>query len=156
MGPIKVLFVCTFRGGRGKIAEMVGNSFGNVNIEFFCSGFEAGFLKGLCSEVMEDVGFEFPVAPLKTVFERHLDNEKFDYLITMCGESTFENCFLLLDSVANLFGDTTRFIHWSIPDFIGLSGSEFEKKEGAQNIKHLIMEHVANLIEEIGALDTKV
>ena len=83
MGPIKVLFVGTFRGGRVKIAGMVGNSFGNDNIEFFCSGFEAGFLKGLCSEVMEDIGFEFPVAPLKTGLSgiSTMKNSLFNYYV---------------------------------------------------------------------------
>ena len=155
MAVIRVLFVCTFRGDRGKIAEMIGDLLSNGNVEFYSSGFEAGPLKGLCSEMMEANGFDFPTDPLKTVFDRRIDNEKFDYLITICDELTFENCSVLLQGITNLYADSVQLAHWSVPDFVSLSGSVAEKMDGAQNIKDLITEYVSNFLNEIGPYEIK-
>ncbi|GEM_PF-1451376 len=130
-------------------------SFVNGNVEFYSSGFEAGPLKGLCSEMMEANGFDFPTDPLKTVFDRRIDNEKFDYLITICDELTFENCSVLLQGITNLYADSVQLAHWSVPDFVSLSGSVAEKMDGAQNIKDLITEYVSNFLNEIGPYEIK-
>lgn len=156
MEPIKVFFVCTYFGGRAKIAELEANRLTDEKYEFFSSGFESGTLGGLCLEVMKGEDANFPTAPLKTIFERYHDGERFDYVITLCDDLTFEHCSLLLDSITNLFSTTSQLVHWSISDFASVSGSELDKKKQAENIRDSIKESVSSFLDELGALDVQL
>ena len=68
---------------------------------------------------------------------------------------TFENCSVLLQGITNLYADSVQLAHWSVPDFVSLSGSVAEKMDGAQNIKDLITEYVSNFLNEIGPYEIK-
>jgi arsenate reductase len=156
MDRIKVLFVCTYFGGRAKIAEVQADSLTDEKYEVFSSGFESGTLGGLCLEVMKDEYPNFPTAPLKTIFDRYHNGEQFDYVITLCDDLTFEHCSMLLDSITHLFSTTSQLVHWSIPDFASLSGSEFDKKKQAENIRDSIKGCVSSFLDQLGAFDNEL
>jgi protein-tyrosine-phosphatase len=156
MNRVKVLFVCTYYGGRAKIAERVASRLTDAEYDFFSSGFESGVLGGFCLEVMKGEDPNFPTSPLKTIFERYYDGERFDHVITLCDDVTFEHCALLLNSVSNLFSNTSQLVHWSIPDFLSLEGSDLDKKDGAEKIRDSIKDCVSSFLRELAVLGVEL
>ena len=149
MSKVKVLFVCTFRGARARIAEIMANQLASADIAFYSSGFESGTIGGLCQKVMQENGFNFPNTPLKTIFERRSDSEQFDVIITMCDEVTYESCAVLLASIAAMFTEGNRMIHWSVPDFSSLTGTESERKQKSEDIRDQIKSHVSSFLVDL-------
>ena len=88
----RILFVCTFFGGRARIAELYAMQMAQEQVEAFSSGFEAGRLGGLPLEVMSEENLSFSIDPLTTIFERYANNQVFDYVITLCNEASTEQC----------------------------------------------------------------
>lgn len=149
MDKYRVLFVCTYFGGRARIAELFTRQAGLQNVSAFSSGFESGAINGLPNIVMEEAGFEFSSDPLVTVFDRYANSETFDYVVTLCHDASAEQCPMFRDSVDMVYGNKSEMIAWSIPDFIALQGLPEEKLEGARNIRDMISVKVANLLSEI-------
>jgi len=145
----KVLFVCTFFGGRARIAELYAEQFCSGQIEVSSSGFESGPIRGLPLAVMEEAGFNFPTDPLVTVFERYAKSETYDYVITLCDEASAEQCPTFRDSVDMVYGKKAKMLPWSVPDFLALKGVPAEQLEGARDIRDLIKEKVIVLLSEL-------
>jgi arsenate reductase len=149
MAISKVLFVCTFFGGRARIAELYAKKFYSGKLEVFSSGFESGLIQGLPLAVMEEEGFNFPTDPLVTVFERYAKSETYDYVITLCNEASAEHCPMFRDSVDMVYGNRAKILPWSVPDFLALKGVPEEKLEGARDIRDLIKQKVATFLPKI-------
>ena len=149
MSKVKILFFCTFRGGRARIAEVIANELVSTDIAFYASGFESGAIGGLCQKVMQEDGFNFPDTPLKTVFERSFDKERFDFVVAMCDPVTYENCSLLLESISNIFSDGHPLTHWSVPDFSTLTGTDIERKQQSEDIRDMIKTLVSNFLVDL-------
>ena len=149
MDRIRILFVCTYFGGRPRIAELYARQMGLRNIEVSSSGFEAGTIGGLPLQVMDEAGFSFSTDPLTTVFDRYSNKETYDYVITLCHEASTEQCPMFRDSVDTVYGKDAQVLGWSIPDFITLKGLPDEKLEGARNIRNMIKVKVSALLSQI-------
>ncbi|MDG1818229.1 MAG: hypothetical protein P8H31_00190 [Porticoccaceae bacterium] len=149
MDRVRILFVCTFFGGRARIAENYAQQMGLEHIEAYSSGFEAGTLGGLPVRVMEEAGFNFSTTPLTTVFERYANNESFDYVITLCHETSTEKCPVFRDSVDMVYGKQAQILDWSILDFLALKGFPDEKLEGARKIRDTIKSEVYEFLSKI-------
>jgi arsenate reductase len=149
MSKFKILFVCTFYGGRARIAEIYAGQLGLGQVEVFSSGFESGPIRGLPLAVMEEDGFKFPTDPLITVFDRYADSQTYDYVVTLCHESSTEQCPLFRSSVDLVYGGKAQVISWSVPDFLALQGLPEEKLEGAREIRDSIKRKVAELLSKL-------
>lgn len=149
MDKIRILFVCTYFGGRAKIADLYARQAGLMNVEVCSSGFEMGAITGLPLQVMEEVGFSFSTEPLTTVFDRYSKSETFDYVITLCHDASTEHCPMFRNSVDLVYGRDAQIIGWSIPDFLSLKGLPDEKLEGARNIRNMIKVKVLALLKQI-------
>jgi|TARA_B110000879_G_scaffold43857_1_gene61905 arsenate reductase len=148
MSKFKILFVCTFYGGRARIAEIYAGQLGLGQIEVFSSGFESGPIRGLPLAVMEEEGFKFPTDPLVTVFERYAASETYDYVVTLCHEASAEQCPMFRDSIDLVYGAKAQILSWSVPDFLALQGLPEEKLEGARAIRDSIKQKVAALVTQ--------
>lgn len=149
MDKVRVLFVCTFFGGRARIAELYARKMGLEHIDVYSSGFESGTLGGLPVQVMEEAGFEFSTVPLTTVFDRYASNETFDYVITLCHEASTEKCPVFRDSVDMVYGKQAQILGWSILDFLVLNGSPDENLEDARKIRDTIKAEVYGFLAKI-------
>ena len=149
MARFKVLFVCTFFGGRARIAELYAEKFCLGQVEVSSSGFESGPIRGLPLAVMEEAGVNIPTDPLATIFERYANGETYDYVITLCDEASDEQCAVFRDSVDMVYGASAEILTWSVPDFLALTGVPAEKLEGAREIRDLIKEKVAMFLSEL-------
>ena len=149
MDKVRVLFVCTFFGGRARIAELYARKMGLEHIDVYSSGFESGTLGGLPVQVMEEAGFEFSTAPLTTVFDRYASNETFDYVITLYHEASTEKCPVFRGSVDMIYGEQAQILGWSVLDFLALKGVPDEKLDGARKIRDRIKAEVYEFLSQI-------
>ena len=149
MDKVRVLFVCTFFGGRARIAELYARKMGLEHIDVYSSGFESGTLGGLPVQVMEEAGFEFSTVPLTTVFDRYASNETFDYVITLCHEASTEKCPVFRGSVDMIYGEQAQILGWSVLDFLALKGVPDEKLDGARKIRDRIKAEVYEFLSQI-------
>ena len=145
----RILFVCTFFGGRARITELYAMQMAQEQVEAFSSGFEAGRLGGLPLEVMSEENLSFSIDPLTTIFERYANNQVFDYVITLCNEASTEQCPVFRTSVDMVYGKDAEIRNWSVMDFITLQGLPVEKLEGAREIRDSIKDNVSEFLLEI-------
>jgi len=138
----RILFVCTFFGGRARIAELYAMQMAQEQVE-------AGRLGGLPLEVMSEENLSLSIDPLTTIFERYANNQVFDYVITLCNEASTEQCPVFRTSVDMVYGKDAEIRNWSVMDFITLQGLPVEKLEGAREIRDSIKDNVSEFLLEI-------
>ncbi|MCJ7772218.1 MAG: hypothetical protein MUP22_03675, partial [Desulfobacterales bacterium] len=88
MGIKKVLFVCTYHGARSRIAQEFIKQRAPGKIEARSSCFEPGKIGPLPIEVMREIGIFLPTKAPKSVFDRYKNKDVFDYVISLCHETT--------------------------------------------------------------------
>ncbi len=146
----RVLFVCTYRGARGMIAEEFAKKLAPGKIDAYSSSFEPGTIGNLPIAVMKEVGIDLPKEAAKPVFARYKDKETFDYVITLCHKTTTEQCPVFTTNVDVLYAKKAERLSWSIPDFSSLKGTEEEKKIEARKIRDQIKENLLAFLSQIG------
>ena len=125
--PIKILFVCVKKGVRAAIAKAMVDQQSNGMIQASCSGFEVGQTPQVILDELSNVLDLTIRGESKTVFEYKKTNEKFDYVITLCDQSSNEQCNLFVGCVNVVCSHVPHRLHWAIPNLVAaleLSGSE--------------------------------
>lgn len=134
-----VLFVCVHNSARSQMAEaflkQMSSSFAVAS-----AGIEKGQLNPLAIEAMREVGIDISRNAVTSVFDLLLDEEKFDYVITVCDDTAGERC--------PLFPGKTERLHWAFDDPSQLTGSFEEKMEKIRLIREQIRQRVAWFLEE--------
>ena len=92
----KVLFLCTHNSSRSQMAEGIANHYLGEHLQAFSAGTEATSVNPHAIEVMQEIGIDISGHRSKTIDE--LTGEKFDYVITLCGDAR-ENCPLFFGGV---------------------------------------------------------
>jgi arsenate reductase len=147
----RVLFVCTFSGARSLIAEKFTNQFAHGKIEAYSSSFESGKIGLLPIAVMKEIGIDLPTDPPKSVWDRYMDKEAFDWVVTLCHEiSGLQQCPIFKENVDDLYAGNARLLSWSVPPFSSLGGSDEEKKAGARKIRDQIKHEVLTFLFQLG------
>ncbi len=150
MKKLRVLFVCSGPGVRALIAEAYLNKLAGDTLEGVSAQFEARmgyvpeFVHKLMAEEDIQISGEFP----PTVFDRHQNDEPYDYVVTLCHASTQVVCPIFRSNVKVLYRQDAEKLSWSIPDFRSLSGLTGEERvTAARLIRKLIRLEVEKLIE---------
>ena len=126
----KVLFVCIHNSARSQMAEAFLNKLGDGNFTAESAGIEPGTLNPIVVEAMLELGLDISKNTCDSV-ERFIPRgEEFDYVITVCDETSAERC-------PTFPGATTR-LHWGFPDPSGLQGTKEEKLNRTREIRDLI------------------
>jgi arsenate reductase (thioredoxin) len=149
MAP-RILYVCTHRGARSRMAEELTRQLAAGGVDAFSSSFESGTIGPLPIGVLREVGIEMPTDAPKSVFDRHRDREAFDYVVTICQEGAEEQCAVFNQSLTALYGRRAEMISWSVPDFQSLAGSQEEKLEAARQVRDQIRTNVRTLLSHLG------
>lgn len=147
--PLRVLFVCTHNGARSRIAEEFAKHLAAGRIEAESASFESDKIGPLPVSVMKEAGFDLPIAPPKSVFERYTDRERFDYVITLCDPTGSEQVPVFTASVDALYDATAPRLNWSIPNFRSLSGMEDERKAAARHVRDRIKSEVLEFLDQL-------
>jgi arsenate reductase len=151
MDSPSILFVCTLRGARARIAELYAHKLGDPELRMASACFEPGAIRGLPVKITREIGMEFPEDLVSSVFQMFRTGQSFDHVVSMCDESGAELCDLFRRNVDVMYAKKSRRLSWDIGDFSALEGSEVELYAQAVQLRDRIGEQVRGLLAEIGS-----
>ncbi|MGH8163148.1 MAG: arsenate reductase ArsC [Rhodanobacteraceae bacterium] len=141
MNKKKVLFICIHNSARSQMAEAWLNK---ICGDFFVaqsSGLEPGILNPLVVEVMREVGIDLSEKGTQSVFDVWKSGAVFAYVVTVCDESSAEQC--------PVFPGHGKKLHWGFPDPSALPGSRAEKLARVREIRDDIRRKVESWCDEV-------
>jgi len=137
----KVLFVCIHNSARSQMTEAFLNKLGDGKFTAESAGIEPGTLNPIVAEAMLEMGLDISNNTCDSV-ERFIPrSEEFDYVITVCDETSAERC-------PTFPGATTR-LHWGFSDPSGLQGTKEEKLNRTREIRDLIKAKIDQWIPSV-------
>ena len=137
---IRVLFVCIQNSARSQMAESLLKMIGGDRFESHSAGLEPGTLNQLAVEAMREVGADISANQTKSVFDFFKKGVLFDYVVTVCDDTSAEKC--------PIFPGITRRLHWSFEDPAASAGSYEEKLEKTRKIRDEIRDAVEAFVEQ--------
>lgn len=126
----KVLFVCIHNSARSQIAEELLRKLAGDRFEVESAGFEPGKLNPIVVEVLKEEGIDITGKKTKAVFDLYKAGLFFNYVITVCDESSAEKC--------PIFPGVNKRIHWSFTDPSKFECSYEEKMVKTRDVKNQI------------------
>jgi len=141
MKKIKVLFVCIHNSARSQIAEALLRNLAGDRFEVESAGFSPGTLNPLAVEVMKEWDIDISEYKTKSVFQFFKDGKLFDYVITVCDESSAEQC--------PIFPGITKRMHWSFEDPSSFVGTNEEKLARTRAVRDTIRSRIEEWIKTI-------
>lgn len=141
MAKQPILLVCIHNSARSQMAKAWFNHFCGEQFEADSAGLSPGTLNPLVVKVMQEVGIDISHNKTQAVFDLIKANRQFTYVVTVCDESSAEQC--------PVFPGVSQRIHWSFPDPSALIGSEEEKLAQTRAIRDLIKAKIENWCQEL-------
>ena len=129
-----VLFVCIHNSARSQMAEAFLNQICGHEFEAQSAGIEPGKLNPIVVEAMREIGIDISGKKTKSVSDVLTSGRRFDYVITVCDETSAERCPVFP-------GGTTR-LHWGFPDPSAFGGNAEVKLTKTREIRDTIKEKV--------------
>ena len=139
MSKLKVLFVCIHNSARSQMAEAFLNHFGAQKFQAESAGLEPGTLNPIVVKTMAEIGIDISGNKTKSVADFLKHGRIYDYVVTVCDESSAERCPAVPGAAKRL--------HWSFPDPSALSGSEEQKTVRTREIRDQIQAKVMNWLK---------
>lgn len=136
----RVIFVCTHNSARSQMAEAYLNHFGDGRFQAESAGLEPGELNPRVVQVMREDGIDLSQNKTKSVFDIFKQGKLFQYVVTVCDETSAEKC--------PIFPGVTKRLHWGFKDPSALAGAEEEKLQGTREIRDQIKTKVKQWIAE--------
>jgi arsenate reductase (thioredoxin) len=126
----KVLFVCVHNSARSQMAAALLNQMCGGLFEAESAGLEPGTLNPLAVAAMREIGIDIGGNRTRSVADVVKTGQRFDYLITVCDESSAEQCPLVPGGGARL--------HWNFPDPSKFTGTWKERLEQTRAVREAI------------------
>ena len=136
----KVLFVCIHNSARSQMAEAYLKKSASKEFEVFSAGLEPGNLNPVVVAAMKQDGIDISKNRTKSVNEFLDAGVEFDYVITVCDESSAEQC--------PVFPGKGERIHWGFKDPSSLEGTFDEKLVRVKQIRDDIKSRISSWIED--------
>lgn len=128
MNPIRVLFVCIHNSARSQMAEAFTNHHGKGRVVARSAGIEPGKLNLRVVEVMKEIGIDISTNGTKSV--QQMLGKDFDYVITVCDETSAGRC--------PVFPGAVQRLHWGFADPSSFQGSEDERRQRTREVRDQI------------------
>jgi arsenate reductase (thioredoxin) len=135
----KILFVCIHNSARSQMAEAFMNQICGHEFEAHSAGLEPGKLNLIVVEAMREIGIDISRNQTKAVFDMFKSGKLFQYVITVCDETSAERC--------PIFPGVTTRLHWGFPDPSGLQGSHEEKLAKTREVRDAIKQKIEEWCE---------
>ncbi|WP_085812542.1 arsenate reductase ArsC [Geoanaerobacter pelophilus] len=142
-GKIRVLFVCIHNSARSQMGEAFLKQAGGERFEVQSAGIEPGRLNPIVVQAMKEVGIDISGNATKQVSDFIEAGVIFDYVITVCDETSAERC--------PLFPGKAQRLHWGFPDPSVLQGTDEEKLQSIRAIRDDIKKKVESWIISLAA-----
>ena len=129
-----VLFVCIHNSARSQMAEAFLNQICGQEFQAQSAGIEPGKLNPIVVEAMREIGIDISGKKTKSVSDMLMSGKRFDYVITVCDETSAERCPVFP-------GGTTR-LHWGFPDPSAFGGNAEENLTNTREVRDAIKEKI--------------
>jgi arsenate reductase len=126
----KVLFICIHNSARSQMAEAFLKRVGGEDFEVQSAGIEPGKLNPIVVEAMREIGIDISGNQTKSVDAMLKSGKNFDYVVTVCDETSAERC--------PIFPGTASRLHWGFPDPSSFQGSHVEKLARTREVRNMI------------------
>jgi arsenate reductase len=126
----QVLFVCIHNSARSQMAEAFLNQLCADAFVAQSAGLEPGKLNPVVVKAMSEVGIDISRNKTKSVEDMLGSGQKFDWVITVCDETSAERC--------PIFPGGAKRLHWSFPDPSRFEGTAEEKLRDTRDVRDLI------------------
>lgn len=136
----KVLFICIHNSARSQMAEAFLNKLGADKYFAQSAGIEPGKLNPLVVEAMREIGIDIGNNKTKTVEGFLPESNTFDYIITVCDETSAERC--------PVFPGKSQRIHWSFRDPSAFTGTYEVKMNAIREVRDEIKSKVELFVKQ--------
>ncbi|UPT75478.1 MAG: arsenate reductase ArsC [Elusimicrobiota bacterium] len=141
MGRARVLFVCIHNSGRSQMAEALLRRIGSERFEAESAGFEPGTLNPVVVAALKEIGIDISAAKTKSVFDLFKQGRMYQYVVTVCDESSSERCPIFP-------GVVRERMHWSFRDPSAFEGTAEEKLAKTRVVRDEIKAKIEAFIKE--------
>jgi arsenate reductase len=126
----KVLFVCIHNAARSQMAEELLRKLAGDRFEVESAGLEPGKLNPIVIEALREDGIDITGKQTKAVFDLFRSGKKYDFVVTVCDETSAERC--------PIFPGLSQRLHWSFTDPSKFTGTFEEKLAKTKKVKEEI------------------
>ena len=137
----KVLFVCIHNSARSQMAEAFLNDLCPDNFNAQSAGIEPGKLNPVVVQAMQEAGVDISRNKTKAVADFIQRGEPFDYVVTVCDETSAERC--------PVFPAKTKRLHWGFPDPSSFAGTPEEKLARTREVRDTIRARINAWCDEM-------
>lgn len=138
---VKVLFLCVHNSARSQMGEAWVKSLGGGLVTAESAGLTPTAINPLVVEAMKEEGIDLEGRETHSVFDYFREGRLYDYVITVCDESSGNAC--------PVFPGMVRRLHWPFPDPSALTGTHEEKLAAVRCIRDGIREKVRAWLDEL-------
>ncbi len=139
MSKSRVLFVCIHNSGRSQMAEALLRHVGGEHFDVESAGFEPGKLNPIVVESLKEIGIDISNAKTKSVFDLYKQGRMYQYVVTVCDESSSERCPLFP-------GIIRERMHWGFKDPSGFQGSHEERLAATRVVRDEIKAKIEKFV----------
>jgi arsenate reductase (thioredoxin) len=136
----KVLFVCIHNSARSQMAEEILRKLGGDRFDVESAGIEPGKLNPFVVRVLREIGINIDGKKTQAVADLIAAKRQFDYVITVCDETSAERCPMFP-------GKATR-LHWGFEDPSAFKGSDEEKLKFTRKIRDQIFRKIEEWLKK--------
>lgn len=140
----KVLFLCTTNSCRSQMAEGLLRALAGGEFEAYSAGAAVSSVHPVAKKVMGEIGIDISGHRSKSVKE-YL-TEKFDYVITVCGEHPEKVCPVFP-------GPAKHRLHWNFVDPVEAVGNEEERLAVFRKVRDEIKATLEKFVQESTELE---
>ena len=135
------LFVCVRNAARSQMAEAFLKSICPGDFDVESAGLEPGKLDPLAVAAMDEAGIDISHNTTKSAFDLFDAGRIFDYVITVCDETSAERC--------PIFPGATKRLHWSFADPASFEGSWDQRLALTRIVRDQIRDRVQAWCDEV-------
>jgi len=141
MDKARVLFVCVHNSARSQMAEALLNHLAGDRFHAESAGLEPGKLNPLAVAAMKQMNIDISKKNTQDVFGLWRTGRIFNYVVTVCDETSGERC--------PLFPGITNRLHWSFDDPATFTGTQEEKLARTIAVRDQIREKIQTWLHEL-------
>ena len=138
---IRVLFICVHNSGRSQMAEAFLNGLAGDRFQAESAGFNPTRVYPLVIEAMHEAGMDLSKNQTQSVFKLYQQGKLFDYVITVCEESTENQC--------PMFPGVTRGLNWPFDNPESFEGTHEEKLKQVKRVRDEIKARIGSWLQEL-------
>lgn len=136
-----VLFVCIHNSARSQMAEEMLRKLAGSRFTVTSAGIEPGKLNPVVVEVLKEEGIDITGKATQSVSDLITAQRVFDYVITVCDETSAERC--------PVFPGRVQRLHWGFPDPSGFAGTLDEKRRQTRDVKEAIKARITAWLSHV-------